>query len=316
MQLNNFFLIKDKGKIKYFLFFFFISISFWIITKLSNDYNSIISFDLKFEKIPNHISLINPISNKIDVSIKTSGFQFIYHKIFKRTININISSEIFKNDNFKYNTESLVYLVKDKFDSKTEIKAIFPKEITLNFTKKIRKKVKIIPPSNIIFKKGYGLSEKIILVPDSIWISGNSNLLDSINFLRTELLNYGKIDASLNYSFDVIKPNENIHLERSKAESLIKIEKFTEKIFSVPIKIKNLPDSIAIKLFPNQIKVRFLSSLSKIKLIKANDFKFNVDFNKIGIRNEKFLQINLDSFPDYLGKIRWTPKKVEFLLRN
>ena len=90
MQLNNFFLIKDKGKIKYFLFFFFISISFWIITKLSNDYNSIISFDLKFEKIPNHISLINPISNKIDVSIKTSGFQFIYHKIFKRTININI----------------------------------------------------------------------------------------------------------------------------------------------------------------------------------------------------------------------------------
>ena len=316
MQLNNFFLIRDKGKIKYFLFFFFISISFWIITKLSNDYNSIISFDLKFEKIPNHISLINPISNKIDVSIKTSGFQFIYHKIFKRTINIDISSEILKNDNFKYNTELLVYLVKDKFDSKTEIKAIFPKEIILNFTKKIRKKVKIIPPTNIIFKNGYGLSEKIILVPDSIWITGNNDLLDSINFLRTELLNYGKIDGSLNYSFDVIKPNENIHIERSKVESLIKIEKFTEKIFSVPIKIKNLPDSIAIKLFPNQIKVRFLSSLSKIKLIKANDFKFNVDFNKIGIRNEKFLQINLDSFPDFLGKIRWTPKKVEFLLRN
>ena len=316
MQLNNFFFIRVKGKIKYFLFFFFISISFWIITKLSNDYNSIISFDLKFEKIPNHISLINPISNKIDVSIKTSGFQFIYHKIFKRTINIDISSEILKNDNFKYNTELLVYLVKDKFDSKTEIKAIFPKEIILNFTKKIRKKVKIIPPTNIIFKNGYGLSEKIILVPDSIWITGNNDLLDSINFLRTELLNYGKIDATSNYSFDVIKPNENIHLERSKAESLIKIEKFTEKIFSVPIKIKNLPDSIAIKLFPNQIKVRFLSSLSKIKLIKANDFKFNVDFNKIGIRNEKFLLITLDSFPDYLGKIRWAPKKVEFLLRN
>jgi len=316
MQLNNFFLIRGKGKIKYFLFFFFISISFWIITKLSNDYNSIISFDLKFEKIPNHISLINPISNKIDVSIKTSGFQFIYHKIFKRTINIDISSEILKNDNFKYNTELLVYLVKDKFDSKTEIKAIFPKEITLNFSKKTRKKVKIIPPTNIIFKNGYGLSEKIILVPDSIWITGNNDLLDSINFLRTKLLNYGKIDASLKYSFDIIKPNENIDLEISKAESLIKIEKFTEKIFLAPIKIKNLPDSIAIKLFPNQVKVRFLSSLSKIKLIKANDFKFNVDFNKIGIRNEKFLQINLDSFPDYLSKIRWTPKKVEFLLRN
>ena len=316
MQLNNFFFIRVKGKIKYFLFFFFISISFWIITKLSNDYNSIISFDLKFEKTPNHISLINPISNKIDVSIKTSGFQFIYHKIFKRTINIDISSEILKNDNFKYNTELLVYLVKDKFDSKTEIKAIFPKEITLNFSKKTRKKVKIIPPTNIIFKNGYGLSEKIILVPDSIWITGNNDLLDSINFLRTKLLNYGKIDASLKYSFDIIKPNENIDLEISKAESLIKIEKFTEKIFLAPIKIKNLPDSIAIKLFPNQVKVRFLSSLSKIKLIKANDFKFNVDFNKIGIRNEKFLQINLDSFPDYLSKIRWTPKKVEFLLRN
>ncbi len=316
MQLNNIFFIGVKGKIKYFLFFFFISLSFWIITKLSNDYNSIISFDLKFEKTSNHISLINPISNKIDVSIKTSGFQFIYHKIFKRTINIDISSEILQNDNFKYNTESLVYLIKDKFDSKTEIKAIFPKEITLNFAKKKRKKVKIIPPSNIIFKNGYGLSEKIILVPDSIWITGNNDLLDSIDFLRTKLSNYEKIDASLKYSFDVIKPNENINFETSRVESLIKIERFTEKIFSVPIKIKNLPDSIAIKLFPNQIKVRFLSSLSKIKLIKANDFKFNVDFNKIGIRNEKFLQIYLDSFPDYLGKIRWTPKKVEFLLRN
>ena len=320
MHLNNIFsnfFNNGKGKIKYFLFFFFISLSFWMITKLSNDYNSVISFDLKFEKIPKYILLNEPASSKVDVSIKTSGFQFIYHKIFKKKINVDVSNEISYNENFKYNTESLIYLIKDRFDSETEIKAIFPNEILLKFSKKTRKRVKVVPPSDIIFKNGYGLSEKIILVPDSVWISGNGELLDSINSLKTKLLNNQTIESSISdYTLDVINPNKNFYIEPNVVKSQIKIERFSEKIFLVPLKVKNLPDSIGIKLFPNQVKVIFSSSLSKIKHIKANDFKFNVDFNKIGEQNEKYLKINLDSLPNFLAKIRWSPKKVEFLLRN
>ena len=118
-------------------------------TKLSNDYNSVISFDLKIEKIPKYILLNEPASSKVDVSIKTSGFQFIYHKNFKKKINVDVSNEISYNENFKYNTESLIYLIKDRFDSETEIKAIFPNEILLKFSKKTRKRVKDFEPKRL-----------------------------------------------------------------------------------------------------------------------------------------------------------------------
>jgi len=62
--------------------------------------------------------------------------------------------------------------------------------------------------------------------------------------------------------------------------------------------------------------VKFLASLNKIKRIHPNHFFFSTNFKKINDSIDKYLQINLDSFPSQLENIRWLPKKVIFLIRK
>jgi len=314
-QIINFFSL-GKGRSRYFLLFITISLLFWILTKLSNEYNSIVNFELKFKNLPSYIILKDTAKIKINVSVKTSGFELIFHNIFHKSIKLDFSSSEFESGIINYKTQSSLHLVKDFFGSNAEIIAIFPEEIKINYIKNKRKLVLVKPPKKILIKSGYGVSNDIKFKPDSVWVNGPIEILDTLYFLRTEFPTNKLIDKDFLYEFKIINNNKNIFLENEIVNANISIERFSEKTIQVPINIKNLPDSIAVKLFPSQVEVKFLASLNKIKRIHPNHFFFSTNFKKINDSIDKYLQINLDSFPSQLENIRWLPKKVIFLIRK
>ena len=82
------------------------------------------------------------------------------------------------------------------------------------------------------------------------------------------------------------------------------------------VNIKNLPDSLIIKLFPQSVQTTFIVLIDNIEEIKSSDFLFYCDFNdtKNGISNS--LNIKLDNHPQGVRNIRWSPKKLDYLIRQ
>ena len=163
---------------------------------------------------------------------------------------------------------------------------------------------------------GFGISEPLQLIPDSIDVIGASNILDTLKkvYLNTE--QKSKIKKSFTDQFKLINPLSN-QLEFSESTVTIKaiIDRFSETSLKVPIRLLNVPDSIALKLFPADVEVIFSASLSKIKTIDANDFVISSDFNNLKKEDLK-MNLQLIQAPDLLQNIRWNPKEVEYLIRK
>ena len=93
------------------------------------------------------------------------------------------------------------------------------------------------------------------------------------------------------------------------------IDRFSETSLKIPIRLINVPDSIALKLFPADVEVVFSASLSRIKTIDVNDFVISSDFNALKKEDLK-MNLQLIQAPDLLQNIRWNPKEVEYLIRK
>jgi hypothetical protein len=109
---------------------------------------------------------------------------------------------------------------------------------------------------------------------------------------------------------------DQIKFETSDVLIQAKVNRFTEKSLDAFIHIKNLPDSLAIKLFPQTLQLTFSVLVDKAEGIKPSDFNFYCDFRKIQLTEQNTLDIFLENEPEGVRNIRWQPKKVDYLIRK
>ena len=318
MQRNFEFLrlrFPQKKRLRFFSFFFAISFLFWIITKLSNTYSSSIEFAVNFVDIPNLIILDQHHKTKVKADITASGFELLIYQFFNNKINVSIENANFKGDLAKVDLMVQKFNLQQQLYQNATLNLITPTQLSFSFNELKRKKIPVIPPANVKFKPGYDRSTDWVIEPDSIWVYGVSQKVDTLKGLFIESLSNDYIENDINENVKLLPINQ-IKYETEKVLLKTVVKRFTEKSFETLINIKNLPDSLAIKLFPQSLKVTFLVLIDKAEGISAGDFKFVCDFNKAQTTKKNTLDVFLDIQPEGVSNVRWKPKKVDYLIRK
>ena len=318
MQRNFEFLrlrFPQKKRLRFFSFFFAISFLFWIITKLSNTYSSSIEFAVNFVDIPNLVILDQHHKTKVKADITASGFELLIYQFFNNKINVSIENANFKGDLAKVDLMVQKFNLQQQLYQNATLNLITPTQLSFSFNELKRKKIPVIPPANVKFKPGYDRSTDWVIEPDSIWVYGVSQKVDTLKGLFIESLSNDYIENDINENVKLLPINQ-IKYETEKVLLKTVVKRFTEKSFETLINIKNLPDSLAIKLFPQSLKVTFLVLIDKAEGISAGDFKFVCDFNKAQTTKKNTLDVFLDIQPEGVSNVRWKPKKVDYLIRK
>ena len=318
MQRNFEFLrlrFPQKKRLRFFSFFFAISFLFWIITKLSNTYSSSIEFSVNFIDIPNLVVLDQHHMTKVKADITASGFELLIYQFFNNKINVSIQNADFKGDLGKVDLMVQKFNLQQQLYQNARLNLITPTQLSFSFSELKRKKIPVIPPANVKFKPGYDRLTDWVIEPDSIWVYGVSQKVDTLRGLFIESLSNDYIENDINENVKLL-PTNQIKYETEKVFLKTVVKRFTEKSFETLINIKNLPDSLAIKLFPQTLKVTFLVLIDKAEGITAGDFKFVCDFNKAQTTKKNTLDVFLDIEPKGVSNVRWKPKKVDYLIRK
>ena len=92
--------LPSKNRLRFFLFFVFISFSFWISTKLSNSYKVQQTFNIEWINIPEGV-IISENNRELNVSIKASGIEIILYRLFYNIIKIDLNQADFGREIFE-----------------------------------------------------------------------------------------------------------------------------------------------------------------------------------------------------------------------
>jgi|SRR5690625_358626 len=313
-QIKN--LIKSefkKNNAKSFLFFLIFSSIIWLIVQFSQQYTQILEIPVEYENFPQD-KLIETKGDQLEIRVQQTGFQLAWLRLFKPTVKIDLSKLPADSSYLKYNLLENYYDLSKSIPIDMNKAEFLEKDILIPFHKKNTKKVPVIAQKDITYAPGYSSEEHLVLLTDSIYISGTGSDLDSISQVYTKPIKLRDVNTDILEKIQLERPDE-INLYQDEIYYRLEVEKFTERQMEVPVEVINAPPGTEINLYPSSVEITFKISLARYHQIDAMDFKVVCDFKELR-EDQKFFIPQIIEKPESVQAVFMSPRTIDYIIKK
>ncbi|MBE0663517.1 MAG: YbbR-like domain-containing protein [Bacteroidales bacterium] len=314
---------KTRFRNQFSIFFVFVvfSATVWVIAKLSKDFTSAITYNVEYENLPAGKTLVYASDTAITVGLDASGFNLINYHLFKKkpVVSIDLSGMRLYPDGINFYglllTSGLTGKLASQVGSHNELIFITPDTLRFEFKAEHSRRVPVLPRVQYQLSAQHMLYDSIQVVPDSIWVYGPHEIIDTLFFVETSLQTLNEINENLQLNLALQKkPDLPLTYSDNEVEVRINVEKFTEKSFDLPI-IVNCPDSLfTLRVFPETVKVHCLVALKDYKRIDPALFEAAIFCSPGELQSSNKLRVEIRQHPSYVRIARIEPERVEYIM--
>lgn len=304
----------NKGNARLFFALLLVTSGIWLIIQLSKTYTANLSAKILITQVP-----IDQVLDKkkftVDYELKTSGFKLFWLDFKSDVIEFELNKFDQSDNAYSLNSRELKSSLTDKYFVNEENIKLNQDTFEIRFSEKEVKYLKVRPEVTYSFAAGYNTVHQLETDPDSVKVSGKKEILEQINYLKTEKVDISKVDDTINRLINIKIPKQEINIEKEQVKVYLPVEKFTEDEKVIPIKLTNVPDSLQVNYFPKNVSLNYLVPISKYNKITAEQFSVECDFknrfSKQGIIIPKVIKK-----PEHIKNINISPSKIEFLIKK
>lgn len=310
--------IKNNKKVRIFALFFLLSALFWLLIKLSREYTTTTQVSVVYKDLPENKILQSEVKDKINVKIKSIGFNLFKNKISTNELEVSLKNiRKKKGTTYYYLTSNLLDDLSDDF-SKLQVIAIKPDTIYVDLSKSVSKKIKVVPNLDIQYQTGYNISGDLKISPKEIVVTGPSSQVDTITAVHTEELILKDVNTSIDEVLKIVEFEslDKVRYAAKKVEVTARVEKFTERSITASYTIINISNNYKISTFPKELELVFKIGLSDFNKISANDFEITCDFKEASNNGLSFLIPKITKKPSLVKDVKIVPNKIDFLLEK
>lgn len=306
---------RKNLKPKRFLAFLGLAILFWILTKFSKEYTATVDAQFAYENVPEEAVLAAQNEENVSFDMMGNGFEFLLYKLKTPTVTIDVAE--YYDTNGKSATvpnAELSRIITTQLKRKLAVQNISLNMLVIPLTQVVSKKVAIRAVTELGYKQGYKLVDKIIIQPDSVVISAPEELLKDISEVNTVLYTASEVDSKIEgeVALDFTAEN-NQSISVKKVRIIANVEEFTQKQLTIPVGIENLPVGTTLKLLPDNITISFDVSIKRFNSITEEDFRVYCDYASRNVA-ENFMLPILASKPEGLLNIEMSERKIDYLV--
>ena len=307
----------NNKKLSTYALFLFISLSFWFLSMLSRQHETTLKVPLIYSNFPADKLVSNSVANFVEVRVKAPGFSILFYNLFnfsKLSLDIDkantkpnkVGIEVFWIMNVK--RKSVVEII----SSSMELLDISPERLVIPFINKAKKKLPVKLNQTISLNPEIWFANPIILMPDSVFIYGEKQQLDAIDFIDTEELLLTGVRESSSNKVSLSIP-EKVQCKIKNIDVIIEVEPFVEQILDYKVQVMNLKKGYTIKLFPEEVQVTLRAPKDKYSMLQTDFLTLKVDASLISSQNST-LDVEVENSPSFIQLQRVYPSRLEFLL--
>ncbi len=312
--------ILQQRKLLTFIFFVGLSTTFWFVRSLGEQYESNISYPVRYVNLPEKKVLIGSVPEKLGLKVRARGFTIIRSKLNLNLIPIrfNVNSYLMSiagNDSFYVVTETVREILSGELSNVT-ILDITPDTLFFKFTEMVVRKIAVKPVlamHNKFFYQQYMQNGEISVSPDSIIISGPGSLVTPLRYINTELISLTGISDT--FSMDCgLERIDQVVFSVQKVKVNIPVDRFTEVEERYTVIPVNVPDTLHMIAIPGQVTLTYRICISNYNKVVNNPPIPLIDYKDISQNHTNRLSVFLSDTPRYVNNIRFSPKETEYLI--
>ena len=299
-----------------FLFFLFLSGAFWLLMALNETYEKEIEIPVQLVEIPKNVVLTSDTTTNVRVTLRDKGFSLLAYLYGNKaqTISVKFNTYAKKTGVGVISSAELQRLIIRQLFNSSQIVSIKPDKVEYFFNYGLNKKVPVRLTGKILPGQSYYLS-KVYFSPDSIEIYASREMLDSIKYVSTELLNIKNITDTL-VRHVALHKIKGVKYVPDNVKISICPDILTEESIEVPIVAVNMPDGKVLRTFPSRVTVTFTVGASMFRTIRPEGFKVVADYKEVTANPSEKCNIYLRSVPHGVRNARISVNQVDYLIEE
>lgn len=301
--------------LRVFLFFILLSTVIWVLVQFSKTYQQKLRIPYELEDVPKN-KILKSAPKTINIKMKENGFNLAWYSWTKSKISVPVDSLDLDGKNYIISHGLQRELLNEKLGLKEEDYHFLDPQLSIGFAEKQSKKIPVVPRLDLSYAPGYGAKDSLVISPDSIEVTGSVDSLKTISQVETEQLHLQQIKSDVSGRVELVKTSNDLAYFQKAVNYELKVDKFTEGRFKVPLELINVPEGWDIEIFPKTTVVVFKATLSDFKNISKSDFRVVCDFKKGFDSGNDFLVPELDIFPKEIFNERLSINRVDFIINK
>ena len=122
---------------------------------------------------------------------------------------------------------------------------------------------------------------------------------------------FDEVEKAIKQNIDLSEV-DGISFSEKKVQISIEVEKFTEKIITLPLSPINVPKGYIIKFYPPKVEIVTTVAFTDYDKLNATLFVAQVDASDL--EQKKKLEVTLGKYATFANIVKIKPSRVEFLL--
>jgi hypothetical protein len=316
---------RNKGKwrinIPIFLFFLMLSAILWLLNSLNQEFTTSLHYSVNYINPPKNKVVTGEDKSGLNIILKGRGYTLLSFMVkgSQSPLIIDLETTYYhrsgQSGRVYYLSSGIKDVVQNQLGSDLQVISIQPDSVEFSLTGSFKKKVKVESRIEVRLEKQYLLKGNPSCSPDSITVSGPSSIIDTLTLVPTqpEILNNLSKSIELNLP---LQKHEKLFYDKNIISVKLTVEKYTEAMVKVPIKVINLPYGWRLKTFPHEATLVFNVPLSDYNKLSPGLFNVVVNYRELGNKNINKLEVLVKEAPEFVYSLKSSPKTVEFIVEK
>ena len=315
-RIRSFLLSRMSREFLIFLFFVFVSFTFWLLQVLNDDYETELSVPLKMRHVPENVVFTSELPKELKVGIKDRGTVLVNYfwgqTIYPVYIDFDEYAE--RGNQVKILSSSLSKSVQGQLNQSTKISSIKPDTLEFIYTCGEAKKFPVKLRGEVKTARQYYISD-IILSPDSVMVYAPREILDTMKAVYTERVNVEEASDTIRHRVGIMSL-KGAKFFPSYTDATFLVDVYSEKTVEVPVHGINFPADKVLRTFPSKVQVTFQVGLSQFKNVSADDFSVVVDYNDLHDNKTEKCRLLLEHSPEMAKHVRLHPQELDYIIEQ
>ena len=315
-RIKDFLLAKKSREFLIFLFFMFVSFSFWLLQVLNDDYETEYTVSLRMKDVPDNVVLTSELPSKMKITLKDRGTVLVNYSLGQGLMPLTLDFAEYsdKGNQVRIPSITLAKKITAQLSQSTKLVAIKPDTLEFIYTKGAAKTVPVKICGTITPERQYYVSDTIFS-PDSVRVYAPKSILDTITAAYTKTIDFEEVSDTVckRVSFASVKGARFIP---DYSDLTLKVDVYAEKTVDVPVVGVNFPHDKVLRTFPSKAKVTFQIGLSRFMEVGADDFQVVVDYEDLQNEGGDKCKLQLKEIPKGVNHVRVNPNEMDYIIEQ
>jgi YbbR domain-containing protein len=286
----------------------------WFFTTLSNPYNYTVKRVLVYKNIPQKRAFHSLQSDTIQVTVSGTGWQMLFSKMNDENRMINVDLEPLSKGNTVMLNSQIAQIPVNNVNH--PVIAFSPDTLYFDFLNRSVRRVPIKLQAGIKYQPQFAQSNNVALKPAYVTLEGPSNRIDSIKQWLTDSLIATNVNGTIRATVGLQHGESNISVYPKSVDVVVPVDEFTEKTLEIPVKLVNNNDFYNVTIFPQKVKVTFITSLKRYAETNEDFFEAESDLSLWKDHGYSMLPVKLTTLPPFCRVISVEPSTVDFIVKK